>query len=271
MVTEYMGFYEHEWFTGFSNTFRFIHRNVEAIGDDKFFINEAPDQQLVLNSLISSEIQINTRFAFRERFLYGEFERFSLGTRYPVVEMTYGYGIPGFLGGRFEYHRLQFRLSHKFNTWNIGQSKYIVEAGKLWGRLPYPMLKLHEGNETILFYENAGNLMNYYEFISDTYTSIYYSHHFGGLLFNKIPLVRKLKLREVVHARGVWGTMSEKNAGYSEFPAFSSALDNPYYEVGFGVENILKVGRIDAIWRLNHLDGADIDRFRIFFTFQIII
>jgi hypothetical protein len=270
MVTEYEGYYEHEWFTGFSNTIRFKHRDVEAIGDDKFVINQS-DRQIVLNSLVSSEIMLNTRFAYRERFLYGEFERTSLGTRYPVVELTYGYGIPDFLGSRFEYHRLQFRLTHKVNTWNIGQSKYTVEAGRIWGKLPYPMLKIHEGNETILFYENSSNLMNYYEFISDTYASVYYSHHFGGLLFNKIPLIRKLKWREVIHGRGVWGTLSDDNYSYNNFPVFSGPLDMPYFEAGVGIENIFKVGRIDAIWRLNHLDGASNDAFRIFFTFQIII
>lgn len=270
MVTQYLGYYEHEWFTGFSNVFRFIHRDVGAIGDNKFFINESPTQQYVLNSIVSSEIQVGTRFAYRERFLYGEFERTSLGTRYPVVEMVYGYGIPNFLGSMFEYHRLQFRISHKINLWSIGQSKYIVEAGKFWGRLPYPMLKLHEGNETILFYENSSNLMNYYEFISDIYASAYYTHHFGGLLFNKIPGIRKLKLREVVHGRAVWGSLSEENAQYSVFPAFSGPLDTPYFEAGVGIENILKVGRIDAIWRLNHLDAPNSDPFRIFITFQFV-
>jgi len=268
MVEEYKGFYEHEWFTGFSNTVRFIHRNVAAIGDDKFFINDGNGDQLVLNTLVSSEIQLSTRFAYRERFLYGEFERFSLGTRYPVVELTYGYGIPGLFGSEFEYHRLQFRLSHKVNLWSIGQSKYVVEAGKIWGKLPYPMLKLHEGNETILFYENASNMMNYYEFISDTWVSLYYSHHFGGFFFNKVPLVRKLKWREVIHGRGVWGTISKQNASYSVFPTFSSTLETPYFEAGVGIENIFKVGRIDAVWRLNHLESSSRKRFGIFISFQ---
>jgi len=268
MVAEYMGYYEHEWFTGFSNTFRFIHRNVAAIGDEKFFINESPEEQLVLNTLISSEIQINTRFAFRERYLYGEFERTSLGTRYPILGLTYGYGVPNFLGSQFEYHRLQLRISHKINLWNIGHSKYIVEFGRFWGRLPYPMLKIHEGNETILFYENSGNLMNYYEFISDIYGSLYYTHHFDGFFFNKVPFFRKLKWREVVHGRAVWGNLSPENASYSVFPPFSGSLNNPYFEAGVGIENIFKVGRIDAIWRLNHLDSANSDRFRIFISFQ---
>jgi hypothetical protein len=130
------------------------------------------------------------------------------------------------------------------------------------------MLKLHEGNETILFYENSGNLMNYYEFISDTYTSLYLTHHFGGFFFNKVPLMKKLKLREVIHARGVWGTMSEANKNYSEMPVFSTTLEEPYFEAGVGIENIFKVGRIDAVWRLNHWDAPETSRFRIFISFQ---
>jgi hypothetical protein len=110
--------------------------------------------------------------------------------------------------------------------------------------------------------------MNYYEFISDLYASLYYTHHFDGLFLNKIPLMRKLKWREVVHGRAVWGTLTEKNQDYSLFPSNSGELGKPYFEAGVGIENIFKVGRIDAIWRLSHMDAPDADRFRIFVTFQ---
>jgi hypothetical protein len=110
--------------------------------------------------------------------------------------------------------------------------------------------------------------MNYYEFISDTYAQLHYSHHFDGLLLNHIPLMRKLKWREVIYGRAVWGTLSEENRNYSVFPENSGSLEKPYYEAGFGIENIFKVGRIDAIWRLSHLDAPDVDRFRIFISFQ---
>ena len=267
MVREYSGFYEHEWFMGFSNTLRFLHRDVYSIGDDKFIFNDGNDQ-LVANSIISSELQLITRFAFREKYIYFEFDRTSLGTTYPVLELVYCYGVPGLLGGEYEYHRLQFRIKHWFNVMNIGWSKYIFETGKIWGVLPYPMLKIHEGNETILFYENASNLMDYYEFISDTYASLYYTHHFDGLFFNHIPFLRKLKLREVIHGRGVWGSMSQENKEYSEFPVNTTQLDKPYFEAGVGIENILKFGRIDAVWRLSRLESSQADRFRIFISFQ---
>lgn len=267
MVREYKALYEHEWFTGFSNTVRFIRRDVYALGDEQFIINDNGNLY-VDNSLVSNEIQLYTRFAYRERFVYGQFERTSFGTKYPILELLYGYGIPGFPDSDVEYHRLHFRVQQWFNIAIIGWSKYIIETGKIWGKLPYPFLKIHEGNETFLFYSMAGNMMNYYEFISDVYATGYYTHHFDGLLLNRIPLIRKLKWREVVHGRAIWGGLSEENKNYSVFPENSGEVGKPYFEAGVGIENIFKVGRIDAIWRLSHLEGAEVDRFRIFISFN---
>jgi hypothetical protein len=267
MVREYKTYYEHEWFSGFSNTIRFIRRELFSFGDEKFIINDN-GSQYIDNSLVSNEIQLYTRFAFREKYLYGEFERTNLGTKYPVLELLYGYGIPRFPGSDVEYHRLHFRIKQWFNVANIGWSKYVFEAGKIWGTLPYPFLKIHEGNETFFYYAGASNMMNYYEFISDTYATMSYTHHFDGLFLNHIPLMRKLKWREVIQGRAVWGSLSEKNKEYSVFPANSGDVSKPYFEAGAAIENIFRVGRIDAIWRLSHLDGPDVPRFRIFISFQ---
>ena len=265
MVHEYKAYYEHEWFNGLSNAVRFIRRDVYAIGDDKFIINDN-GKQYVDNSLVSNEIQLYTRFAYRERFVSGAFDRSSLGTKYPIVEVLYGYGIPGFPGSDVEYNRLHLKVQHWFNVANIGWSKYILETGKIWGTLPYPFLKIHNGNETFFFYTESGNLMNYYEFISDTYATLYYTHHFDGLLLNKIPLMRKLQWREVVHGRAVWGSLTDKNKAYSEFPVNSGEVNHPYFEAGVGIENIFRIGRIDAIWRLNHLEAPDASPFGIFIS-----
>jgi hypothetical protein len=213
---------------------------------------------------------LHTRFALKEKYLYNDFERRSTTTRYPVLELLYGYGIPGFLGSEYEYHRLQFRVQQWFNVFTFGWSKYILETGKIWGTLPYPLLKIHEGNESFIYYENAFNLMNYYEFISDSYVSLYYTHHFDGLIFNKIPLMRKLKWRTVIHGSGVWGTVSDKNLSYSEFPAITTTLEQPYFEAGVGIENIFKFIRVDGIWRLSHLDHPGADKFRVYVSLQFL-
>ncbi|MCF8235984.1 MAG: DUF5686 and carboxypeptidase regulatory-like domain-containing protein [Bacteroidales bacterium] len=267
LVNEYKLHYQHEYFTGFSNTLNFIHRNINPPGKGDFIIYN-DDQPIEKNSITTAELRLDTRFAYNEKFVMGEFERISLGTVYPVLEVQYGLGIPGLMGGEYRYHKLQLSLKQWFNVSAFGWSKYIIEGGKIWGTLPYPLLKLHPGNETFIFDEFAYNLMNYYEFLSDEYISMYYTHHFDGFFLNRIPLMRKLKFREVAFVQGVIGRLSEKNRNYSKIPENTFTLEKPYIEAGVGIENILKIFRIDAIWRLSHLRNPDITKFAIFFSFH---
>lgn len=123
------------------------------------------------------------------------------------------------------------------------------------------------GNETFLFDEYAYNLMDYYEFVGDAYIGLYYTHHFDGLLLNHIPLMRKLKWRTVIHGKGVIGTLTDANRNYSVFPEILHDLETPYYEAGVGIENILKIFRVDAIWRLSHRNVNQSDNFALFFSF----
>ncbi len=266
MVQEFDAHYEHEWFPGFSNRLNLIHRTVFPVGDNRFLINNG-DGQVIENSLTTSEIQFNTRFAYKEKFIMGEFERISLGTNYPVFDVTYGLGIPDLLNGEYHFHRLQFGIRHWFNVFSFGWSKYILETGKIWGTLPYPLLKIMPGNETFLFDEYAYNLMDYYEYLSDAYLSLYYTHHFDGLFLDRLPLMRKLKWRTVAHARGVIGTLTSANKNYSEFPAIMGDLQRPYYEAGVGIENIFRIFRVDAIWRLTHRQESNVDNFALFLSF----
>nr|NQU92315.1 carboxypeptidase-like regulatory domain-containing protein [Bacteroidota bacterium] len=271
MVEEGKVHYEHEWFNGFSNTVNIIHRNLYPIGKTEFGHYEWEDGQKMVveeTAITSTEIRLDTRLAYKERFLAGEFERISLGAKYPILEIRYGYGIPERLNGDYEYHKLQLGISHWFNFLNLGWSKYIIEAGRIWGTVPYPLLKLHEGNETYFFDESAFNMMNYYEFVSDKYISAYYTHHFDGFFFNRLPLFRKLKWREVAFARGLVGGMDKANKDFSVFPDGLYTLDKPYFEAGAGIENILKIFRVDAIWRLSYLDHPDISKFGIRFSMQ---
>jgi hypothetical protein len=256
MVREYKAVYEHEWFIGLSNTIQFIHREIFPLGSTEFIIYPAegvPAQQV--KSIYTSEIRLDTRFSFREKFIGGQIYRYSISSDYPIILLSYSYGIPNFFNSDYEYHELNLGISQWFNFKTIGWSKYILEAGKIWGRLPYPLLKIHDGNETFLYDEYSSSLMNYYEFTSDLFLILSFTHHFDGLLFNKIPLLRKLKWREVLQARGVYGSLTAKNQEYSKFPGQLRPLGNiPYLEAGAGIENIFRFIRVDAVWRLTHLD-----------------
>jgi hypothetical protein len=116
----------------------------------------------------------------------------------------------------------------------------------------------------------AFNMMRYYEFGSDQFVSLSVFHHFEGLFFNKIPLLRKLKWREVVTAKGVYGTVNAQNRKTLIFPATLSALDKgPYVEASAGIENIFKIFRIDAFWRLTYQYSNPLDNFGLKFGFQL--
>ncbi len=264
MVEEYRIGYEYEWFNGFSNTLTFRHRMVSPLKDAQFEIFPDPTEPPKLyNHITTSEIELKIHFAYRETFFFDKFKRKSLGTKYPRFNLWYTYGIPNFLDGNYEYHRLQIAMRQGFNVAGLGRSKYIVSWGKIWGRLPYNLLEVHPGNETYIYDEFAYNGLNYYEFISDEFASFAYAHHFQGLFLNHIPLMRKLKWREVVYGKMLIGNLTEANRQYSTFPSVTHKLTEPYYEAGFAIENIFKILRVDFGWRLSYLDVPNAKRFRV--------
>lgn len=269
LVRQYESNYEHEWFSGFSNTFSVKQRNVWSAGKIPFSLQCVGDDCIKLTDVLrTTEFSLSTRFAYHEQFISGEFERVSLGAKYPILELNYTYGGPGVFDSQFEFHRLQFSVRHWFNIMSWGWSRYSIETGKIWGRLPYPLLKIHPGNETYWYDESAFNLMNYYEFVSDQYLSFYYTHHFVGFFLNKVPLMRKLKWREVAQVKGVIGNVNRKNLDYSKLPEGTYTTGKPYFEAGLGIENIFRVFRVDAIWRLSYYDHNDISKFGVMVSMQ---
>lgn len=266
MVNEFKGHFENEWFQGFSNTLTLSHREVFATD---FVIFEEPNDGPKYTSLSSFEIKLSTRFAFNEKFLMGEFERVSLGTRHPIMNLNLVASPKGFLGSNYEYYKVNFNVKHTFHINPFGKFRYIIDMGQYFGNTPYPFLQLHEGNETYAYDDYAFNMMNYYEFVSDRYISLFTEHHFEGFFLNRIPLMRKLKWREVVTAKGLYGRIDDSNKDILIFPENLTGLKDPYFEAGVGVENIFKIIRIDALWRLSYLDKKDIPKFGLRAKLQI--
>ena len=117
--------------------------------------------------------------------------------------------------------------------------------------------------------ETAFNLMNYLEFVSDQYAGAMIEQHFEGLLFNRIPGIKKLKWREFIFAKGYAGTLTDANNQRTYlFPSGVGSLKNPYAEVGFGIENIFKISRVDFSWRLNYQNKPDVYYFIVKPSFQ---
>lgn len=269
MVNQAKAYYEHEWFRGFQN--RLTLKGMRVFSTDSVPFEQIKNltDTIPFDHVTSTEITLNTRVAYNERIVAGEFDRVSMGTDWPIFNLDLTMGVKGILMSRYEYYKVHASIEHMFNIAPIGYLRYIVDAGKYWGRAPYPFLQLHEGNETYAFDDYAFNMMNYYEFVSDQYASLYLEHHWDGFIFNKVPLFRKLKWREVVSGKALIGNVSDKAKDVMLFPYALQGLSEPYYEAGVGVENILKLFRVDAMWRLSYLDNPNIPKFGIRAKLQI--
>ena len=268
-VTELSGYIEKEWLYGFQNKAFFKHRVLRPAGSNYRYVRFEPElnEEQEVNYLITSEVGLYTRFAYKEKFVYGEFERISLGTNYPELELQYSYGIPGLMGGEFEYHRVGVRISDKLRFGPFGYLRLSTEAGKIYNPLPYPLLMIHQGNETFFYDEGSYNTMNFFEFVSDEWVSVWASYHADGLFLNKIPIMRRLKWREVASAKAVVGGYDLRNdlilsrdVNGDGIPDIYT-LSKPFVEAAVGVENIFKVLRIDFIWRLTYLDHPNIVKY----------
>lgn len=196
----------------------------------------------------------------------------------PIVSLRYTYGMAASEGGSFDdYHKWQFQLDHTLRWGLFGRTQYTVQAGYTPSALPYPLLQVHVGNPTPFYNRNAYNLMNYAEFVSDRYASVALEHKFEGLLTNRMPLIRRLGWRSFVTGKLLWGSLSEANrnliathdaAGKALPPVYSLRRD-PYVEVGYGIENIFKLVRVEALHRLTYQQNPNVTPFAVKVAFQL--
>ncbi|MDB4285724.1 DUF5686 and carboxypeptidase regulatory-like domain-containing protein [bacterium] len=262
--------FEHEWLPGFSNKLTLSWRTLYPLGDLTFSRQLGNGQLESVPSITTSEIALSLHFAWQEKFLGQNLRRLSLGTPFPVLDAQYAGAIKGLFGGDYEYHRATVSIRQKIKLGRTGKIRYRLEGGKIWGEVPYPLLKVHTGNETFFYDTWAFNTMNFFEFVSNEYALGSLSYHMEGWLLNKLPLVRKLKWREVFSTKAVMGRLSPEDRQEMILPVFIHSLnDKPFSEVSVGIENIFRFLRVDAIWRLNYLDNPDIRRFKVKFRIDV--
>ncbi len=228
----------------------------------------------------TTELDFESRLARRETFLMNNNERISMGNENaPVVTVRYTIGLKGMLGGDFHYHKLRLNVKQSFRTGFLGRTFYDLTLGYIPSTLPYPLLYTPLGNESWFYVENAFNLMNYFEFISDRYATLRVEHDDSGFILNRIPAVRRLKLRLLATGRVYYGDLSTANQELTPMTdnqgntveRFKVLGSKPYVELGYGINNIFRVGRIDFVHRLTYRKEPDISKFgvKISFWFNI--
>ena len=277
---EVKAYYEKNLAKGWNTRLAFQHLSMKPVvrdgGGFPFYYLDQPNSLDPDSTITNTELLFRARYAPKEVFLEGTFTRTSMGSKepVPVLEFTYGAGLRNVLSSDYEYHRLNFTIYQWFNVPPAGWMRYRFNAGKIFGKLPYLLLRNSDGNETYFYVDNTFNAMNRYEFVADTYAELFFEHHMDGLLFNRIPLLRKLKWREVTTLKMAYGTLTDANQqanrlnhydrSYTDYRlnpipgegVYYGTFDKgPYTELSAGIENIFKVIRIDGVWRLNYLDN----------------
>ena len=241
-----------EYFTGFSHKVILKHTDFTPYDPlpykDIFYDQNGKST----TSVLSTEVGLELRYAYKETYLEGQYLRVNLGSKYPVVDLEVTAGSKGELNSGYDYQKARFSVSESINVPPFGHLSYTLFTGKYFGVLPYPLLEIHPGNDFLYYNQYAFEMMNTYEFISDEYAGFNIEHNIGGGIFNRIPAIKKLKFRQFWTAKGVIGSLSPENQKLNlekGYP-FRTLKGDPYLELGTGVSNILQVFRLDFVWRV---------------------
>lgn len=269
--------WEHEYHSGFS--FKLLAQTFDErpAGKLKFEVLDDMNNIVKRNSVRTSEGTISLRFAPNEKFFQYQQDRYDIPSPGFVTMISHTTGMKGVLGGQYNYNKSLFSFEGRLWVAKFGKITANIQAERVWGEIPFPLLLTPSANSSYTIQKGDFYLLEPLEFIHDQQLTWEVEWRMGGYLFNRIPLLNRLKLREVVAIRGVWGDLSDrndptKNHSLLLFPneAFK-ANKKPYQEYTLGVENIFSFFRIDYVRRINYRNHPNINksgvRFSIKFTF----
>lgn len=256
---------EEEW--GFRTTISLKTEENEACGD-LFFkplsMVGMEDAMIGQGKFRTTEARIELRYAPGETFINTKQRRLPVNLDAPVFTLSHTTGIKGFLGGDYDYNFTEASIYKRLwlNSW--GKIDILAKGGIQWNKVPFPLLIMPAANLSYIISDETFNLVNNMEFLNDRYASLDISWDLNGKIFNRIPLLKKLKWREWLGIKCLWGTLTDKNnptlaanAGdgmLMEFPEGSYIMDSkrPYIELIAGIHNIFKIIHIQYVHRLNY-------------------
>ncbi len=246
-----------------------------------YFRNSENVENNNVPALNTTELSVGVRWAPKESFYQGKLYRVPIIGPYPIFTARLTTGVKGLLEGEYNYKNLSFNVAKRFYLSQLGHSDVMLEGGYIFGQVPFPLLDIHRANQTYSYQLNSYNLMNFLEFSSDQYASLFVDHNFNGFFFNKLPLIKHLKLREVASLKLLYGGIREEN-NPAAHPALYKFLEDaqgqpttfalghqPYAEASVGVANIFKLFRLDVVKRLNYLDNPHVAEWGLRGRFKI--
>jgi hypothetical protein len=257
-------------FNGFSYHLDLRRKERLPYGSLEFNSFDSEGQELLLDNITTAEATIGIRYAPNEQFLQGKKYRTQLPNQYPIITLNYTHGHSGILGGQFNYNKLKLNVFKQIEWLTIGTTNMVFDAGKTWGDVPYILQEIPRGNQTYAYQLTSYNMMNFMEFVTDQFVSFNAEHYFFGYFLNRIPIIRGLKLREIVSFKAYYGSLADRHnpnldPTILQFPVDANGNpttfllgSEPYMEASIGFSNILKVFRVDLVQRLNYLDQPNV-------------
>lgn len=261
--------YEKEWLNGLTWKSWVYNQNNEAAGTLQYIQRDEAGHLLRKKSITTSELGTQFRFAPGERAYSGRAgkeSQFNLSKDAPIFRLSHQMGFKGVLGGDYNYNHTEFSAEKRIWLSSFGHIDAQLKAGKVWNKVPFPLLILPNTNQSITIQPEAFHMMSALEFITDQYVSFNATYYMKGWILNRIPGIKWLRLREVISFNGIYGGLSDKNnpsltPNLFLLPDGTRPLGKmPYMEASIGFENIFKILRIDYYRRLTYLNQPNIKK-----------
>ena len=284
--------YEHERESGLKTHAMLRHANYEPCGN-LFYRTMAGESQLQkaiadgtmkgdvfmhtpynTKDITITEATLGVRYAPGEAFVNTKQRRLPINLDAPVFSLSHTFGLNGILGSEYKYNFTEAGAYKRLWLGSWGNIDTYLKGGVQWNKVPFPLLIMPAANLSYIIQDGTFNLINNMEFLNDRYASLDVSWNMQGKLFNRIPLLKKLKWREFIGVKCLWGELSDKNNPFLEenrnddvlmmFPGhyrangvyeYSSAVldpKKPYVEVCAGIHNIFKLLHVEYVRRLNY-------------------
>jgi len=220
-------------------------------------------QTEIKSQVKQSEINFVAEYTPKRKTVGYGVDRMDVDFNYARFFVSYSNGLKGVLNSDFNYQKLQLYYRQPTLIGGFGRLFTTFETGKIFGEVPLGLMGVIPGNQSWFVIENTYNLLDYYDFVADEYASLHLEHHFNGRLFSRVPLLRKLNLREIIGIKGVYGRVSDENVMLNASGLTYVAPEDIYWEYHAGVGNIFKVLRVDFAWRGSYLEMPDARKFAI--------
>lgn len=229
----------------------------------------------------TTELRFELRYAPSEKFVNTKQRRHPLNRDVPVLTISHSLGLKGFLGGQYHYNFTDVGLFRRFWVRSWGKIDLDIHAGAQWNQVPFPLLCMPAANLSYITHYSTFGLINNMEFMNDRHVSLMFTWDLSGKIFNRIPLIKRLKWREYIGVRTLWGTLTTKNNPYlpqnqnshilMSFPEGSYVMDShrPYVELVIGVHNVFRFFHIEYVRRLNYLDLQTAKKHGVRFKFSL--